>query len=125
MFIVMLMVLIMKGDLERERWSVSTYDWLATILFIVFVPVGLLVCIVYKWRRIVNDDIASSENPQYKDLVVAAYTRHREGRDKDEDRQLLSKFLQGIEDEIDSDYHIFISVSHFSVCVPRDVVSVC
>jgi hypothetical protein len=109
LFIVMLMVLTLKGDLSGERWDVGTYDLVATVLFIVFVPVALMVAVAYKWRRVVNDDISDSENPRFMALVASAYTRHREGRDKDEDRQLLGDYVQSIEDSINSDYHVFIS----------------
>ena len=108
LFIVMMMVLTLKGDLTGERWGVGAYDALATILFIVFVPVALLTCVAFKWRRVVQDDL-SDKDSQYVDRVSSAFGRHVLGRDKDEDRQLLTEYITTIEAELDSDYHVFIS----------------
>lgn len=45
----------------------------------------------------------------YTQCLQTAFERHRLGRDKAEDRTLLSEYLAKIEDEVRSDYHVFIS----------------
>jgi hypothetical protein len=45
----------------------------------------------------------------YTQCLQTAFQRHRLGRDKAEDRKLLSEYLAKIEDEVRSDYHVFIS----------------
>ena len=109
LFIVMAMVLTLRSDLSGERWGVETYDMVATVLFVLFVPVAMACTIVYKWRQVVEDDMDDKENKRYMQSIQAAFKRHRTGRDKDEDRQLLSEYLTLIEDEVATKFHVFIS----------------
>ena len=109
LFIVMQMVLTLKGDLSGEMWDVKSYDLIATVLFVIFVPVALVVCIVYKWYKVVQDDKIAIEDPQYVDVIKAAFARHQQGSDKLEDREILSKYIDSLEAEVDTGYHVFIS----------------
>jgi hypothetical protein len=109
LFVVMQMVLTLKGDLSGEMWDVETYDIFATVLFIVFVPVALMVCIACKWYRVVQDDIAARSEQPYIDRVKLAFARHQQGSDTEEDRKLLGEYIERIEGEVDTDFHVFIS----------------
>ena len=55
LFLVMQMVLTLKGDLSGEIWNIETYDMLATVLFILFVPVGTQ-SLIHSLRMIVDKD---------------------------------------------------------------------
>ena len=118
LFIIMAMVLTLRSDLSGERWGVETYDMVATVLFVLFVPVAMACTIVYKWRQVVLD-MDDKEQKRYIQSIQLAFKRHRTGRDKDEDRQLLSEYLALIEDEVETKYHVFIS------CTSTSIVSTC
>jgi hypothetical protein len=109
LFIVMQMVLTLKGDLSGEMWDVETYDIFATVLFIMFVPVALIACIACKWYHVVQYDIAARKKLPYIDRIKLAFARHQQGSDKEEDRKLLCEYIERIEGEVDTDFHVFIS----------------
>lgn len=109
LFIIMAMVLTLRSDLSDERWGVETYDMVATVLFVLFVPVAMVATIVYKWQQFIEDSMGDKENKRYMQTVQSAFNRHRAGRDKEEDRQLLSDYLVLIEDEVATKFHVFIS----------------
>ena len=49
LFLVMIMVLLSKTDLAGERYGMLLYDIVATVLFVIFVPMCAIGCIVSKW----------------------------------------------------------------------------
>ena len=80
--VVMLLVLILKGGVEGAGdWRVEFYDELATGLFVAFVPVTLIVCIGYKWRRLHRDRNIDTCNPNRIERIRLAFkVRHAYSR---------------------------------------------
>jgi hypothetical protein len=109
LFVILVLVLAFKSNMERESFDRHHYDVFATVLFILFVPVFFLACVVHKWQTVVQDDIATSGLTTDTARLQAAFGRHRLGRDKAEDRELLAKYISRLEDEVNSDFHVFIS----------------
>jgi hypothetical protein len=138
LIVVMVLVLILKGGVTDTRdLGVDVYDEVATVLFVIFVPFTLMVCIGYKWRRLCRDARIDSCNPSrieriksaFKVLVamqtredrvsvrflccaaeLSAYAqRHLLGEDKEHDRSILSAYVADIEADVNKSYHVLIS----------------
>ena len=75
----------------------------------IFVPLAALACIAHKWYTVVEHSIDATNHNTHTQVLQAAFRRHRLGRDKAEDRLLLAEYLAKLEDEVKSDYHVFIS----------------
>jgi hypothetical protein len=80
-----------------------------TILFVIFVPVAAILCIAHKWYIVVSHSVDDTTFTSHTEYLQTAFQRHRLGRDKGEDRLLLAEYLSNLEDEIMSDFHVFIS----------------
>ena len=109
LFIILVIVLTMKTGLENEDFGEDFYDMVCTILFIIFVPVAAVICIAHKWHTVVSHNIDAVDHNTHTQCLQAAFQRHKLGRDKAEDRLLLAEYLAKLEDEVKSDYHVFIS----------------
>ena len=109
LFILLLLVLAFKSNMEREEYDAHFYDLFATVLFVIFVPVFFLACVVHKWHTVLSDDVEATALTTYTAQLQAAFHRHRLGRDKAADRKLLGEYIAKVEDEVNSDYHVFIS----------------
>ena len=109
LFVILLLVLTCKTDLESESVNVEHYDLVVTGLFVVFVPVAALLCIGSKWRHVAEIDIQASSLTTHTARLQAAFQRQIRGRDTDADRALLAQYISNVEDEINSDFHVFIS----------------
>ena len=60
-------------------------------------------------RKVVQHGIDGSTHSTHTQILQAAFHRHRLGRDKAEDRLVLAEYLERLQDEVKSDYHVFIS----------------
>ena len=109
LFIVFLMVLTLKSDLHGEVLGADAYDFWATVLFVIMVPCTAIGCIGRKWYLAVTDDVESSNDKTYTESLQTSFNRMRMFRDKAEDRSLLSSYIAKLLDEVESDYHVFIS----------------
>ena len=49
LFLIMNLVLLEKTDLSSERYGMVMYDVVATVLFVIFVPICAIGCLVSKW----------------------------------------------------------------------------
>eukprot|EP01047_Picozoa_sp_COSAG01_P031101 COSAG01_NODE_2193_length_8183_cov_3.620609_4_plen_433_part_00 len=107
LFAVLLLVLCLKSDLRGELMTPGDYDLVVTIMFIIFVPGAALVTVGYKWSAVVSDEIQNDVTPTAR--LKSSFDRHRLGCDKDDDRQLLGDHFARLEDEVNSDWHVFIS----------------
>jgi hypothetical protein len=112
LFVIMILVLTFKSrdEVEKETFTVSDYDWTATILFLIFVPGIALACIVHKWKKVTVDEKDAAETDvTHTGKLQKAFDRHRLGRDKPDDRALLLDMILQMEDEVNNHYHVFIS----------------
>ena len=109
LFIILVLALTLKSGLENEQFDESFYDTACTVLFVIFVPLALIACVAHKWHTVVQHNIDASEHYTHTQVLQAAFHRHRLGRDKAEDRLLLAEYLKKLLDEVESDYHVFIS----------------
>ena len=109
LFLILLLVLTFKSNMERETFNSADYDMVATVLFVLFVPLCAFGCLASKWRAVTNDEMAAELCTTHAARMQAAFHRHRLGRDKPDDRQLLGDFILKMEDEINNHFHIFIS----------------
>jgi hypothetical protein len=109
LFIVMVMVLVFKGDLKGEALEAGDYDAIVTYLFVLCVPISAAICIIRKWHVVVKHDIESAADTTHTDRLITAFNRQRLGKDKDEDRQLLAAYYSKMEQEVNNDFHVFIS----------------
>jgi hypothetical protein len=109
LFIVMIMVLVLKGDLKGEAMEAEDYDAVVTFLFVLCVPVSAVICIIRKWRVVVKHDIESATDTTHTDRLITAFGRQRLGKDKEEDRSLLAAYYNKMEQEVNNDFHVFIS----------------
>jgi hypothetical protein len=109
LFIVFLMVLTLKSDLHGEVLGADAYDFWATVLFVIMVPCTAIGCIGRKWYLAVTDDVESSNDKTYTESLKTSFNRIRMFRDKDEDRNLVANYIAKLLDEVESDYHVFIS----------------
>jgi hypothetical protein len=109
LFVILMLVLTLKSDLHGEAFSVHEYDAIATVLFLLLVPLTAILCIWHKWRTVVRDDIESAKDITHTAKLQKAFSRQRLGRDKDEDRALLAAYFAKMEDEVNSHFHVFIS----------------
>ena len=110
LFVILLMVLAFKSNMDRETFAAEDYDLLATVLFIVFVPTFFIGCTFSKWRTVTKDEKEATLCTTHTAKLQQSFRRHRLGRDKPDDRQLLGEFIDKMEDEINNHYHVFISV---------------
>ena len=106
---IMIMVLLAKTDLAGERYGMVLYDIVATVLFVIFVPMCAIGCIVSKWWSVGQHEKQAKEFTTRTQHLQAAFQRHRLGRDKQGDRKLLGDWIAKIEDEVTQHYHVFIS----------------
>jgi hypothetical protein len=109
LFIILVLVLTLKSGLENEVLDENFYDMCCTVLFVIFVPLSAFVCIAHKWHTVVSHKIDAVDHNTHTQCLQAAFQRHKLGRDKAEDRLLLAEYLAKLEDEVKSDYHVFIS----------------
>eukprot|EP01047_Picozoa_sp_COSAG01_P089734 COSAG01_NODE_21760_length_886_cov_1.174079_1_plen_206_part_10 len=109
LFLIMILVLILKGDLKGEAFEAEDYDVVVTVLFIILVPCSAFVCIIRKWRVVVNHDIESKDDTNKIARLVTAFNRQRLGKDKEVDRVLLTNYYSQMEQEVNNDFHVFIS----------------
>ena len=109
LFILLLLVLAFKSNMEREAYGTRFYDIVAVVLFVVFVPVSFLACVAHKWQTVVSDDVEAAALSTHTAQLQAAFQRHRLGRDKAEDRKLLGDYIAKVEDEVGPD-RVLISV---------------
>lgn len=72
------------------------------------VPVAAIVCIVFKWKAVAEDQSAGKKINK-TERIKLAFDRQRMGRDKSDDREQLESYFRSLEDDINSDYHIFLS----------------
>lgn len=109
LFLIMMLVLLAKTDLTNESYGMMLYDIVATVLFVIFVPVCAIGCIVSKWWSVGQHEKQAKSLTTRTQHLQAAFQRHRLGRDKEEDRTLLGDWIRKMEDEVTSHYHVFIS----------------
>ena len=109
LFIMLVLVLTLRSGLENEVLDESFYDGACTFLFVIFVPVAMVACVAHKWHTVVQHSIDGSTHSTHTQILQAAFHRHRLGRDKAEDRLVLAEYLERLQDEVKSDYHVFIS----------------
>lgn len=108
LFVILVLVLTLKSQPRGETLGTSDYDMLATVSFIVLVPVAAAFCVVVKWRTVTLDQVEVKTMGKTEQLKLA-FKRQRQGRDKSDDRELLAAYFSKLHDEISNDYHIFIS----------------
>eukprot|EP01046_Picozoa_sp_COSAG06_P029965 COSAG06_NODE_2819_length_6234_cov_2.814996_1_plen_1898_part_00 len=109
LFTILVLVLTLKSGLENEVLDEEFYDTACTVLFVIFVPLAFIICIAHKWHTVVAHGVDATSHNTHTQYLQAAFQRHRLGRDKAEDRLLLAEYLAKLEDEVKSDYHVFIS----------------
>ena len=109
LFLIMNLVLLQKTDLSSERYGMAMYDVVATVLFVIFVPICAISCLVSKWWSVGQHEKQSKAFTTRTQYLQAAFQRHRLGRDKEADRELLGDWIGKMEDEVNSHYHVFIS----------------
>lgn len=83
LFIVFLLVLTLKTQPSGEVAATEEYDIIASITFVIMVPVTTIVCIILKWRTVVTS-AAHNKDLTKTELLKTAFKRHLIGRDKDE-----------------------------------------
>ena len=96
LFLMMLLVMACKTDMENERFDVNNFDSVATVMFIIFVPVTALLCIASKWRTVAKIGIEAASLQTHTARLQSAFRRHRVGRDTEDDRQLLGTELHSL-----------------------------
>ena len=109
LFTILVLVLTLKSGLNNEILDEGFYDNVCTVLFVMFVPVAAVLCVAHKWRTVVRHSVDDRQQVSHTDRLRQAFNRHRLGQDKDEDRTLLAEYLEKLEDEISTDFHVFIS----------------
>jgi hypothetical protein len=108
LFVVLVLVMTLKARPDGEFVDVDDYDTLCGVAFVLLVPVTAVVCIIFKWRTVVGDEAAALTLSKTARLKMA-FERQRRGRDKTDDRELLSGFFGELRDGVESQYHVFIS----------------
>jgi hypothetical protein len=87
--------------------------------FCVLVPGAAMLCVAHKCLPIDSrKSEQSDETGSHDSRLRLAFRRYIQARDTEQDRQLLSSYLTKLEDEVNSNYHVFISCAYLRIpCV--------
>jgi hypothetical protein len=78
------MVLAFKSDMRGDTVSREDFDTVATVLFVLFVPLCALACVAHKWRSVVQADMKEGATKAHTAKLQRAFGRLRHGRDTTE-----------------------------------------
>ena len=93
-FIVILVALVMKNDLELETMQEGAYDWILFLSFILLVPMAFFATIVSKVRFVMRSlrDVGTDDA---RDKRRRAFDLHVLGLGSEEDKADLRRYVEG------------------------------